>query len=190
MIVAGQFSKYEEIPTWAKNLYSQTKARAKKRGNEFNLTKDYYASIISDRCAITGVAFETWEVEERHYKRPFYPSIDRIDSERGYEDDNVRLICVAANLAMNSWGYDVLLKMAAGMVMQERDNSLWRRAAGKLPEGVKIVSSGRSGFRYMARARVNGERKYLGCFGTQEEACSAIAAAKKAENLVDKIPPL
>jgi hypothetical protein len=41
-------------------------------------------------------------------RAPFAPSIDRIDGALGYAPGNVRVVCFAANCAMNEWGESVL----------------------------------------------------------------------------------
>lgn len=169
-----QKRNYTDLPTWAKNLYSQTKARAKKRGNEFSLTKDSYASLVADECALTGIAFDTSQAAKRHYKRPFAPSIDRIDSTKGYSDENIRIVCVAVNLAMNAWGEEILFKMAACLIAKDRDQSKWRKTAEKMPEGVKLAFVSINGPRYSARIRVGKQRIHLGCFPSVESAEMAI----------------
>ena len=40
------------------------------------------------------------------------PSIDRINATKGYTKDNVRIVCLAANVAMMQWGENVLYIMA------------------------------------------------------------------------------
>lgn len=49
-------------------------------------------------------------------KNPYSPSIDRIDSRIGYTKSNCRIVCVAANYAMNEWGDSVLRELALSMV--------------------------------------------------------------------------
>jgi hypothetical protein len=68
--------------------------------------------VQSYRCAVTGVEFTFNDTP----KDPWQPSIDRIDSGRGYHLDNVRLVCLIANLAMNRWGEDTLRALARQMV--------------------------------------------------------------------------
>lgn len=174
---------YADLPTWAKNLYTQTKGRAKKRGSEFSISKEAYAAMVSDRCALTGILFDTEPAAERHYKRPFAPSMDRIDCAEGYTETNVRIVCVCVNLAMNAWGEEVLFKMAAGLIAKDRDVSKWKRSAGKMPEGVKLEFVGLNGPRYSARARISKDepRKYL---GLHESVAAAEAAIAKAKGLV------
>lgn len=176
-------SQYELLPTWAKNLYSQTKARAKKRENAFELTKEGYAAMVTDRCALTGIAFDTVKVEggTRHHKRPYAPSIDRIDNSLGYTDTNVRIVCVAVNLAMNTWGEEVLFKIAANLVCMQRDQAKWRGAASKMPYGVRLQFVSLNGPVFTARARIGKQRVYLGSFSCMNAAAKAVLAAEAGD---------
>ena len=56
------------------------------------------------RCAVSGLEFSEVQVGGGRARRPYAPSLDRIDTRRGYEPDNVRLVCAVANFAMNAWG--------------------------------------------------------------------------------------
>ncbi len=49
------------------------------------------------------------------YRAPFAPSIDRINSEKGYTDGNVRLVCVAVNWALSDWGIEVFEKICSSV---------------------------------------------------------------------------
>jgi hypothetical protein len=44
------------------------------------------------------------------------PSLDQIEPSKGYTAHNVRLVCVAANFAMNAWGLDTLIRVARGVI--------------------------------------------------------------------------
>lgn len=65
------------------------------------------------RYAVTGIEFER---PVRGGRAPFAPSIDRIDNSRGYEPDNVRLVCLIVNLARSNFPDDALVKMARAIV--------------------------------------------------------------------------
>jgi len=97
--------------------FTQARRRAKSKGISYTLTPDQeelMALNCSGKCALTGIEFST---DRLGYRRtPYAPSLDRIHSKYGYEPDNVRLICVAANYAMNEWGESVLARVASGYV--------------------------------------------------------------------------
>lgn len=165
---------YRELPTWAKNLYTQTRGRAKARGTVFTLTQEEWSAKVSDKCELTGIVFETEASEVRHFKRPFAPSIDRITNAKGYELGNIRVVCTCVNLAMNVWGEAVLFRMAGGLMAQNPDKKLWR-ASGAIPRGtdIKAVPSQTMGMRYQVRARRNGKRVHVGVYDSLEAAEAA-----------------
>lgn len=86
-------------------------ARVRKGGIPFDISRDDIIRLLEAanwRCAVTGVLFSTEKISGR---APFAPSIDRVDSAKGYTPDNCRVVCVAANYAMNIWGDDVLWRL-------------------------------------------------------------------------------
>lgn len=95
---------------------------ARTRGIEWTLdAKDLNAILVGGnwRCAVTNVKFD-YKPAVDGKRRPWAPSLDRIRSGEGYVPGNVRFVCVAANLAMNEWGEDVLQKMAHSLVSSKR----------------------------------------------------------------------
>ena len=66
------------------------------------------------RCALSGLQFDLRSVGSGKARRPFAPSLDRIDSTGGYTQDNVRLVCQAVNFALNAYGEDVFRDIAIG----------------------------------------------------------------------------
>ncbi len=61
---------------------------------------------------MTRGEFSNEKVGRGLVKRAFAPSIDRIDPEKPYTLDNCRLVMVAVNFAMNTWGEDTFLRLA------------------------------------------------------------------------------
>jgi hypothetical protein len=87
------------------NLFRTAKFRAAKCGRTYTITSEESMTLISrcqGACELTGITFD---LDRKGCAiGPFSPSLDRIDSSRGYEFDNVRIVCAAINLAMNQWG--------------------------------------------------------------------------------------
>lgn len=95
-------------------ILSNSRGRAKKLGIEHTLTKLDLQTIASQSrycCAVTGMLFSNEKVGHSG-TRPFFPSLDRKDSKKGYTPDNCRLVTVVANYAMNAWGVEILTKIA------------------------------------------------------------------------------
>lgn len=100
-------------------LIKGTRARATRRGMEFDLSEDFIKTLLAEsnnRCVLTGIHFDLWH-DSQFRARPWAPSIDRIDCSKGYTQDNVRIVATAVNIALNSFGDEVLMKVAEGMVM-------------------------------------------------------------------------
>jgi len=69
----------------------------------FDLALERYRSQ-NGRCALSGIEFDLREVGQGAAKRPFAPSLDRVDATGGYTADNVRLVCQAVNFVLNAYG--------------------------------------------------------------------------------------
>lgn len=97
-------------------LFSKAKSRAKRLRRPFTLTQADFDALwerSGGRCMLTGIPFDVGNA--LHFKRrPYIPSLDRIDSTQGYVAGNVRLICFAMNAALNAWGEDMFRKLAEG----------------------------------------------------------------------------
>lgn len=78
-----------------------------------DVEEDLTRTALSGRCEITGLPF-TLHKPEGYRRRPYAPSVDRIDASKPYQDDNVRVVCVCVNYALNEWGEKVLRQMALG----------------------------------------------------------------------------
>ena len=100
----------QELDAHIKQMLRGSRARARSVGLGFDLSEDLILTMIrkaKGRCAVTGApfSFAKYGLTE---KRPFAPSIDRIDASRGYTRNNCRVVCSIANLAMNAWGEGAL----------------------------------------------------------------------------------
>ena len=66
------------------------------------------------RCMLTNLPFRETQVGAGKARRPYAPSLDRIDSSKPYTRRNCRLVLQAVNFALNAFGDDVFLLMAEG----------------------------------------------------------------------------
>lgn len=84
--------------------------RAKQKNIEYTLSSDILEQLWSKqdgKCALTKIEFQIPQERTGGKASPFAPSIDRIDCSKGYVPDNIRLVCVAVNYALNEFGEDI-----------------------------------------------------------------------------------
>lgn len=91
------------------NVERQAAKRAAAAGLEYSLC-DGFTKILFARqkgfCALTALPMDLAK-EDGAFRRPWAPSLDRIDNDKGYVEDNVRLVCVVANYAKGEWSENV-----------------------------------------------------------------------------------
>lgn len=95
----------------ATSLHRRTLGRARTKGKMYALSVEIISQMLAeaqDKCTLTGVAFDYNEKDEddQWLRRPFSASLDRLDNRRGYELDNVRLVCTCVNIAIGEWGLE------------------------------------------------------------------------------------
>lgn len=92
-------------------LVAQMKKRAKDKGLPFDLDKhaeDIQRRIDAGFCELTGYPFDLTPCDVKGVRKFNGPSVDRIDNDKGYTYDNIRIVLSIVNYAMNIWGEDVL----------------------------------------------------------------------------------
>jgi phosphoribosylformylglycinamidine (FGAM) synthase-like enzyme len=79
------------------------------RAHNMNMTFDLTLKHLADkwlaqrgRCSVTGLIM-TFESGTTKVRNPYRCSVDRINSNRGYTADNIRLLTHWANNAYNTW---------------------------------------------------------------------------------------
>jgi hypothetical protein len=98
----------QNIPD-VRKVYNQLKSSAKKRDIEFSLSiMDLYHLDYPISCPILGIPLKF----HRGQALDDSPSVDRIDSSRGYVADNVQIISFKANRAKNNLTEDELKKFS------------------------------------------------------------------------------
>lgn len=154
-----------------------------RRGIEYLLTEADIAAMwqrCKGRCEVSGIEFDLAH-EGPNLRRPYAPSVDRLDSAKGYTPENTRVVCVAVNLAMNAWGEAVLLRITSAMLETGAFYRIGRNdtAPARLPIGVRVYA-GKRGIAYYARGRDFGREEHLGVFQTVQDAIDArLAWARK-----------
>lgn len=104
--------------SWLYATVMNCRNRAKKRGIKCTLSAQQLRDLLlrsAGRCELTGLKFST-DGRGSFRSRPYFHSIDRIDSRGDYSIENLRVVCHAANIAMNAWGEDVFAELARGFV--------------------------------------------------------------------------
>jgi hypothetical protein len=115
--ICGCKDTLADITKYVARLHAKTRNNATgkaRRVKEFALTqKDILEMLISQdyRCAVTGLVLSL--EHDAAGGMPYSPSIDRIDSGIGYTRENVRIVCLSVNYAMNKWGTHVFDKIAS-----------------------------------------------------------------------------
>lgn len=106
--------KYNNTPKGrAVKLLKAAQSRAVKYNYEFKIDTKYILSMWEEqdsKCALTKIPFEM-ENKTQYNSNPYGPSIDRIDSSKGYIPGNVRLVCTAVNYALNEFGEQTFEKI-------------------------------------------------------------------------------
>jgi hypothetical protein len=117
------------MPAWfsmekyVQQVYWRAQKGAKKRSIPFELSKDEYRQIVAranGHCEVTGVVFEL-TISGSADRRPFAPSLDRIDSSGHYTAGNCRLVCGIVNAALGAWGEDIFWRMVRMAKRKHRD---------------------------------------------------------------------
>lgn len=85
-----------------------------------DITRDFLTGLIStEKCCITGVGF-SYTNKYNSYHDPLAPSIDRIDSERGYYLDNVQILLSCINKFKNDLPNEDFLKLWKALTSKEK----------------------------------------------------------------------
>jgi len=121
----------------ASKLISDVKRRIGIR--EFDLTTAWAIDILKiGVCQVTKIPFDFSGI-----RSPFIPSIDRIDSTKGYTTDNSQIVIFAYNLAKDHWSHDDVMMMAKALVqnnnlpVQQLDQKLSYRRASRLRQDAR-----------------------------------------------------
>jgi hypothetical protein len=97
-----ELASTESVTPWH-TLLASAKVRAAKKGLAFDLTTEWAEARWTGCCELTGIEFRS--SRGRQGIGMYAASLDRIDSSRGYTQDNCRFVLGAVNM-MKSIGTD------------------------------------------------------------------------------------
>ncbi|QWY83179.1 postulated decoy of host sigma factor protein [Rhizobium phage RHph_X2_24] len=120
---AKRTNKYyrESLRSKATHLTSSAKIRAQNRGMQFEISADFiHASLIVGHCWATGLPFRYPDGNAKN-TTPFSPSIDRRNTQLGYTNENVQVVCSIYNLGKNH--HDEIDFIAMCMAVAERNKN-------------------------------------------------------------------
>lgn len=81
---------------WASSAHASLRHRARARGLPATITTDFLRRNLPVVCPVLGVPLRIY-LGAGHGPRRDSPTVDRIDNRRGYEADNVVVVCGRAN---------------------------------------------------------------------------------------------
>lgn len=101
--------------------------RIEKRGKRATLEKtltidDILPIVKAGKCQLTGLMFD-FKPSEKTFRNPYAPSLDRIDSHKGYTKDNVRVVLTAVNEALGEHTDEEILPILEAMVKGIKKNA-------------------------------------------------------------------
>jgi len=91
--------------------------RAAAKGRGFDLDLDWALAEVRSsgfKCPLTGIPYFMETTVPKRGVHPYAPSIDRIDSAKGYTKDNCRIVIFALNAMLLDWGEDIFRRVATG----------------------------------------------------------------------------
>lgn len=101
----------------ATRMFIGSRRRAKKAGMPFALSKDWVEERLRrGRCERSGIEFDMAGELAIKLRSPYAPSLDRIDSNKGYTPDNVQVVVWAYNSAKGTGTDADVLRLARAIV--------------------------------------------------------------------------
>ena len=102
-----------------KALTNVARHRAKARDLPYDLDPiEIQKRVDTGICELTGIPFSL--MEPRAWNAP---SLDRVDSSKGYTKENTRVVLYSVNVMMNTWGENKILQIASAISQQRSDAS-------------------------------------------------------------------
>lgn len=100
---------------------AEIKKRSIKSGKDFNLTEHFIKDLLENKqknkCKITSIDIRLFKEKEKKTLHGS-ASLDRIDSSRGYTEDNVQWVCLGINYMKLNYS-DEDLHLLLGMIKEK-----------------------------------------------------------------------
>lgn len=93
-----QLNIKSNLTTYISKSLDNAKTRAKNKGFEFSLTKEWYIANLPSHCPVFNTVLDFTSTLDEHK-----PSIDRVNSAKGYTEENCKIISWKANNIKNQW---------------------------------------------------------------------------------------
>ena len=109
-------NKFDDIDRMLNNRFLGLQERSYKNSIDINITKDYLKELWVNQkgfCALSGIKMTHIAGNGRTFTNV---SIDRIDSNLGYVEGNVQLVCMAANQMKSDLNESELLKFCKAII--------------------------------------------------------------------------
>jgi hypothetical protein len=114
----------------AESMINNSKNSAKKRGHTHTLTKeDLIPALEKGVCELTGIPFSFQPALDKKHMNLYSPSADRLDNNKGYHKDNIRVVLWAVNRAVGEDGDEAMLPILKEMVKAIEKNAKQNTAA-------------------------------------------------------------
>ena len=116
---------YQNLPVGRANrIYHTLIKGAESRGIAFNLSKEWILEkLLNGRCEVTGIPFvfdankNSFTVKSKNQNRnPWSPSVDRIDSSKGYTEENCKMVCTMYNTCKGSFSDEAVEMFCRGFL--------------------------------------------------------------------------
>ena len=101
----------------AVSLMGNARKRCKEKGIELSITQAWVEEhLFRGTCEITGLHFCFEPPDQKATRRWDAPSLDRIDKDKPYTEDNTRVILWAVNCALSEYGTEIMLPILKAMI--------------------------------------------------------------------------
>ena len=114
-------SMLQDHKSWLHRTAQGMTYRGRRTGKGCDMSPRQLADALlrsGGRCELSGIAL-SFEKIGTAKAAPFQPSIDRIDSAKGYNAANCRVVALAVNLAMREWGEEVIKRIGKAMFLRD-----------------------------------------------------------------------